>query len=153
MKKTVIKTGIQYGVQVALAFIAYFITMRMFNLTENFGLRFFNILILITGIYYAIKNYKDTHVNTREGYFKGIAVGVVTSFFGTLIFSFFMYVYMSFNPLFVLAIQESSFGEMMNIYIITFSILIEGFGLGAVSTFIVMQWLKVSHMSKSVQKV
>lgn len=149
MKKSILQTGIQYGIKVAAALIIYFIIMSFFNLSHNISFRFFNILIIISGIYYAVKDYQKTHIKSEGDYLEDIGVGLSSVFFSTVIFSVFMFSYMKYlNPDFVLLIQQNSFGELMNIYIISFSIFIEGLGFGAVGTFITMQWLKTSHSNE-----
>lgn len=149
MKKSILQTGIQYGIRVSIALITYFIIMSIFNLSQNISFRFLNILIIMSGIYYAIKNYQKMHVKNEGDYLEGIGVGLSTVFFSTIIFSIFMFSYMKYlNPDFVQLIQENSFGEIMNIYIISFSIFIEGLGFGSVGTFITMQWLKTSHSNE-----
>lgn len=146
MKNTISQTGIQYGIQIAAVLIVYFIIMTIFNLSQNVSFRFLNIFIIMGGIYYAIKDYQKTHEKSEGDYLEGIGVGLSSVFVSTVIFSLFMYSYMKYlDPHFIQLIQENSFGEVMNIYIITFSIFIEGLGFGAVGTFIAMQWLKTNH--------
>lgn len=150
MKNPIIKTGVQYGIQVASGLIIYFITMKIFNLSQHMGLRFFNILIVIFGVYYSIKSYQKTHQKKEDDYLDGVGVGLSTVFVSTVLFSMFMYIYMAFiNPNFIEIIRLHSFGEIMNIYIITFSIFIEGLGFGAIATFISMQWLKTAHIGST----
>lgn len=115
-----------YGALVALALIVYFFIMYAVGLIHVIELRFFNLFILLAGIYFAQKQFKRTH-NGRLDYFKSMTTGVTTGAIAAATFSLFLFVYLKVdkNLMNSLAVNEP-LGYHLNPYICSFVVFLEG---------------------------
>lgn len=144
---TVEKVGIKYGLFLAGGLIGYFLFMKLFGLEDILELRFLNVIILVLAVVGALKFYKKNS-DALMTYFKGIGVGVLTSMVGALIFALFMGIYLGFiDPVFLDSIKNewSSYTAHINPFTISFIIVLEGTISGFFTTFIAMQYFKVTH--------
>ncbi|MGH1386473.1 DUF4199 family protein [Kordia sp.] len=141
MEKKIIK----YGGLLALALISYFLIVRMFGLHENPWLRLFNGVIVAFGIYKIIKNVKkESGVNFN--YFEGFKAGIFSGFIATIVFAFFMAIYIfHIDVAFGEKIMEMSLGSVATEPgLLLFVILIEGFASTVVLSLLFMQKFKPS---------
>jgi hypothetical protein len=115
-----------YGTLVALGLILYFFIMYAAGLIHVIELRFFNLFILLAGIYFAHKQFKRTH-NGRLDYFKSMVTGVATTAVAVGTFSIFIFVYLKLdnNLMESIAVNEP-LGLYLNPYICSFVVLLEG---------------------------
>lgn len=144
---TIEKVGIKYGLFLAGGLVAYFLLMKLLGLEDILELRFLNIFILIAAVVGAIKFYKK-NCSTLMTYFKGIGVGVFTSMVGAVIFALFMGLYLGIlDPSFLENIKSewSAYAAHINPFTISFIIVLEGTISGFFTTFIAMQYYKLSH--------
>lgn len=141
MEKKIIKNG---GF-IALGLILYFLIVRMFGLHENPWLRLFNGVIVAFGIYTVIKNTKKEN-GINFNYFEGFKAGILAGFTATLIFTFFMAVYIFHIDVgFGEKIMEMSLGSVATEPgLLLFIILIEGFASTVVLSLLFMQKFKPS---------
>lgn len=138
--------ALKYGLFITATLIAYFLILKLFNLHENPWLRLLNGIPMAAGIYYAIKYYKMTDVKDFN-YIDGFKTGLVTGFIATILFSFFMAVY-----LFHIDQQfaQNLLKEFFQSYsegtgILVFILFIEGLASTAVITLSCMQIFKKSQ--------
>lgn len=141
------KVGLRYGAYLAGGLIAYFLLMKLLGFERVMELRFLNLFILIGAVVSAIKFYKD-NCSTLMTYFKGMGVGILTSMIGAVIFALFMGIYLGvFDQQFLQYIREewSSYATHINPFTLSFIIVLEGTISGFFTTFISMQYMKLSH--------
>ena len=139
MEKKIIK----YGGFIALGLILYFLIVRMFGLHENPWLRLFNGVIVAFGIYTVIKNTKKES-GASFNYFEGFKAGIFSGFIATLVFTFFMAVYIfHIDVAFGEKIMAMSLGSVSTEPgLLLFIILIEGFASTVVLSLLFMQKFK-----------
>ncbi|MFI2741377.1 DUF4199 domain-containing protein [Zhouia sp. PK063] len=87
------KIFLKFGVITAIGLIAYFLVAKLLGLHDDPWFRIGNGVIVGIGIYYAMKTRKMTD-GTAFKYFDGLRTGVFTGFVATIIFVFFMSIYM-----------------------------------------------------------
>ncbi|PTX60022.1 uncharacterized protein DUF4199 [Kordia periserrulae] len=141
MEKKIIK----YGVFIAFGLILYFLIVRMFGLHENPWLRLLNGAIVALGIYKVIKDVKkESGVNFN--YFEGFKAGIISGFIATLVFTFFMAIYIfHIDVEFGEKIMAMSLGSVSREPgLLLFIILIEGFASTVVLSLLFMQKFKPS---------
>lgn len=141
MEKKIIK----YGVFIAFGLILYFLIVRMFGLHENPWLRLLNGAIMAFGVYKVIKDVKkESGVNFN--YFEGFKAGIISGFIATLVFTFFMAIYIfHLDVEFGEKIMAMSLGSVSREPgLLLFIILIEGFASTVVLSLLFMQKFKPS---------
>ena len=80
-----------YVLRIAGGLIVFFLAMKFSGLVEHVELRALNLVILVAGIYYALKKFKNTHED-HLNYFRGLVTGVATAAIGALGFTVFLFV-------------------------------------------------------------
>ncbi|MEM6720834.1 MAG: DUF4199 domain-containing protein [Bacteroidota bacterium] len=139
------KKTIKHGVFIALGLIMYFLIVRMFGLHENPWLRLFNGVIVSYGIYTVIKNTKKES-GVSFNYFEGFKAGIFAGFIATLVFTFFMAIYIfHIDVAFGEKIMAMNLGSVSaEPGLLLFIILIEGFASTVVLSLLFMQKFKPS---------
>ena len=142
--KSSLSISIKYGVFIALAFIIYFLALKLIGLHTNPWFRVLNGLIMGCGIYMAIKNFKDN--NSDFDYGGGFKTGIMAGFIATILFSAFMCVYFfHLDTSFTYHLLQNWFSEFdYGGGILVFIISLEGFSSALVLTLACMQLLKNS---------
>lgn len=140
----------KYGLQIAAGLILFFLIMRMLGLGHMTELRLLNLLILTAGIFLALKKFKQTH-SARLNYFRGLITGVATGGVASLIFGFFLFVYMKLDAgLMKTIIENEPMGRYLNAYIVAFIVVLEGFFSGLTVTFVILNWVATDEVSAPV---
>lgn len=143
MKKNSVEyNGLVGGIIILIGLILYFFLMKSLGLEHNLNLRAFNLLIMASGVWYAIKKMKQK--NKDFDYLKGIGTGLLAAASSSLLFAIFIFIDLQFiEPNFLQEIiDKEPFGFYLNAFKISFIIIIEGFGSGFLLTFGMMQWFK-----------
>ena len=100
-----------------------------------------NLVILVIGIYYALKKFKNTHED-HMNYFRGLIVGVATGSIASVVFAAFLFIYMKVNPALLASIQENEpMGRYLNEYMSAFIVALEGVFSGLLVTFVLMNYV------------
>ena len=88
-----IKMTMTYGLITGLVLIIYTLILYMTNnlLDQNFILGILNYVILIAGIIYGTKSYRDQYLNGYISYGKSLGTGVLISVFAGVIMGIFTY--------------------------------------------------------------
>ncbi|MGB3943136.1 MAG: DUF4199 domain-containing protein, partial [Candidatus Manganitrophaceae bacterium] len=84
-----------YGLKIAAGLIVYFIIMKFLGLLHVVELRMLNLVILVAGVFFALRKFKRTHED-HLNYFRGLVTGVAASAIGSVGFAAFFFVYVSF---------------------------------------------------------
>ncbi len=144
-KYTFENIAIRYGLMTTVGLIGYFLVMKLVGLVHITELRMLNFIFLVGGIYMAIRRYGEN--NESMTYLKGIAIGFLTSAVAVIPFALFIFIYLQLDQGLLNYIREhDQFGQHLNSYILSFIIGFEGFFSGMILTFIIMQYMKRSHI-------
>jgi hypothetical protein len=130
-----------YGTLIFVSLLVYFFLMYMLGLIHVTELRLFNLVILIVGVYFALKQYHRTHRGHMD-YFHAFTTGMWTAAIGTLTFSVFVLIYLHVdkNLMEVLA-EKQPLGFYLNPYIASFIVSLEGVFSGLFVTFLLSNFL------------
>lgn len=139
-----------YGVRIAIGLIAYFVVMHFLGLSHRVELRLLNLLILMTGVYMALKRFRQTH-GAHIHYFRALVTGVATAGIGSILFAIFLFLYMSAdNGLMQSIIQNEPMGRYLNPYMAAFIVAFEGLFSGLLVTFIVINYVHTDEVNAPV---
>ncbi|NJN43002.1 MAG: DUF4199 domain-containing protein [Flammeovirgaceae bacterium] len=138
-----------YGLRIAGGLIAYFLIMQVLGLSHHVELRLLNLLILVAGIYYALKKFKQTHAD-HLNYFRALVTGVATSTVASLVFALFMFLYMQVDATLMESISENEpMGHHLNPYMASFIIALEGVFSGLLVTFVLINWVQTDGVNEA----
>ena len=130
-----------YGTLIALALIAYFFLMYALGLIHVIELRLVNLLFLIAGVYFALRQYRRTHRGQMD-YFRAFTTGMGTAAIGTLTFAVFILIYLHIDQNLMQVIAERQpLGFYLNPYIASFMVSLEGIFSGLFVTFLLTNFL------------
>lgn len=130
-----------YGTFIALGLILYFFLIYLIGLIYVLELRLFNVVILVAGIYFALKQYKRTHAGPLN-YFRALTIGLASSFIGISTFTLFLFLYLKVDTGLLHAIQQKApLGPYLDAYIATFAVWIEGIFSGMIVTFLLTNFI------------
>jgi len=131
-----------YGLRITAGLILYFLVMKFAGLLHFVELRMFNLVILVAGIYFALKKFKQTHED-HLNYFRALVIGVATGAIGSMGFAAFFFVYVSFIDMELMQyiIENEPMGRFLNPYISAFIVALEGVFSGLLVTFILINYI------------
>jgi len=136
-----------YGLRIAVGLIGFFLIMKLLGFHHHVELRFLNLFILITGVYYGLKKFKETHNNSLN-YFRGLIMGVAIAGLGSLLFGIFLFTYMQLDSELMQSIKDNEpMGRYLNPYIAAFMVLLEGFFSGFLVTFVLLNWINTDEVN------
>ena len=137
-----------YGVRIAFGLIAYFILMYYLGLAHQVELRLLNLLILVAGVYLALRKFRETNKN-RLNYFRALVTGVSTAAIGAFIFSVFLFVFMNLDEALMSSIRQNEpMGRFMNPYIASCVVALEGVFSGLLVTFILINFVATDEVNQ-----
>ncbi|MFM8913604.1 MAG: DUF4199 domain-containing protein, partial [Flammeovirgaceae bacterium] len=135
-----------YGLRIAGGLIAYFLVMKFAGLNEIVELRLFNLLILVAGVYFALKKFKETH-GKHLNYFIALATGVATAAIGSVLFALFLFVWMKVDANMMQSIIEKEpMGRYLNAYMAAFIVALEGVFSGLLVTFVLINYIHTDEV-------
>jgi len=141
-----------YGLKVAGGLIGYFILMRVLNLHHHVELRLLNLLILATGIYFALKKFKEVH-GQQINYFRALVTGVATGAIASMVFGLFLFIYMKVDTDMMQSIIENEpMGHYLNPYISAFIVALEGVFSGLLVTFVLINYVATDNVNDPIGK-
>jgi len=139
-------TAIRYGLLTFLGLVAYFMVMKWVGLFEIHELRGLNFFILLAGIAMAMRHYKE-NCNTDFAYFQGLSLGILTALAAIIPFAVFILIYLLVDVSFMQNLVENEpFGRFFNPFILSFLVAFEGVFSGGMMSFVLMQYMRKSHM-------
>lgn len=137
-----------YGVRIGIGLITYFLIMQMVGLSHHVELRLLNLLILVAGVYFALKRFKESH-DDRLNYFRALATGVATGAIGSFIFALFLFAYMKLDAsLMESIVNNEPMGRYLNPYIASFIVSLEGLFSGLLVTFILINYVTTDEVNE-----
>jgi hypothetical protein len=135
-----------YGLKIAAGLIAYFLLMKVTGLSHHVELRLLNLLIIVTGIYFALKKFKETH-GKHLNYFLALATGVGTGGIGSLVFALFLFLWMKLDAGMMQGIIENEpMGRYLNAYMASFIVALEGFFSALLVTFVLINYINTDEV-------
>lgn len=138
-----------YGVRIAAGLILYFVLMKVTGLAHHVELRLLNLVILIVGVYFALRKFKNTHQD-HLNYFRALITGVATAAIGSLIFALFLFLYMKVDSNMMQSIVEGEpMGRYLNPYMAAFIVALEGFFSGLLVTFVLINYVNTDEVNQS----
>jgi hypothetical protein len=136
-----------YGVRIAVSLILYFMIMKVSGLSHHVELRLLNLVILIVGVFFALKRFRKTHED-RLNYFRALVTGVSTAAIGTVLFSVFLFIYMQADAdLMKSVIENEPMGRYLNPYMAAFIVALEGVFSGLLVTFILINYVTTDEVN------
>lgn len=139
---------LSYGLRIALGLIMYFLVMYLIGLGHHVELRLFNLLILVAGVYLALKKFRETH-DDQLNYFRALVTGVSTAATGALLFAAFLFLFMTLDEGLMASIRENEpMGRFMNPYIASSIVAIEGFFSGFLVTFVLINFVTTDEVNQ-----
>ena len=136
-----------YGLRIAAGLIGFFILMKLFGWHHHVELRFLNLFIMVAGVYYGLKKFKDTH-DGGLNYFRGLIMGVAIAGLGSLLFGLFLFTYMQLDADLMQSIKDNEpMGRYLNPYIASFMVMLEGFFSGFLVTFVLLNWITTDEVN------
>jgi hypothetical protein len=139
-----------YGTLIAIALAIYFFVMYAFGVAHYIELRLLNLVILMGGVYAALKQYRRTH-NGQLNYFRGLTVGVAASTIGVTTFAAILFIVLKLDKDFMIAILgKEPMGQYLNPYIATAAIMMEGVMSGFFVTFLLLNWINTDRVSDPI---
>ncbi len=147
---TIEKVAFRYGLYTAAGLTTYFLAMKLMGLAHIVELRMFNIFIMLPGLWFALKYYREnsaSHLN----YFEGISLGTLTAAIAVIPFSVFLLFVLIFDTTLMETMKANEdFGQYFNPYLLAFITTFEGFISGVMASFVLMQYLKKKHIESSI---
>jgi uncharacterized membrane protein len=136
-----------YGLRIAAGLIVYFVAMYMLGLGHHVELRLLNVLILVAGIYFGLKKFKETH-GQHIDYFRALVTGVAIGGIGSVVFALFMFAYMKLDAGMMQSIIDNEpMGRYLNAYMASFIVALEGFFSGLLATFVLINYITTDEVS------
>jgi hypothetical protein len=137
-----------YGVKIGVGLIVYFVVMHLTGLSHHVELRLLNLLILVAGVYLALKKFKETH-GSQLNYFRALITGVATATVGSCIFAVFLFIYMKVDTSLMDSIEKNEpMGRYLNPYIAAFIVALEGLFSGLLVTFILINFVTTDEVNE-----
>lgn len=130
-----------YGTLIAIGLIVYFFISYLAGFIHIIELRLFNLVVLLAGVYFALRQYQRTH-GDRMDYFHSFTTGMATAAIGTLTFSVFLLIYLFIDKQLMQTIAERQpLGFYLDPYIASFMVSLEGIFSGLFVTFLLSNFL------------
>ncbi len=135
--------SIRTGLWVCMSLIIYFLIMESLGFLEHLILRAFNLVLLVTGIYWALYRYSRSR-GGKIDYFDGIRLGIQTTLIATAPFAVFIGIFLGMDaPLMNYIIQTVDIGNyVFSPLTASAAVAAEGISSGFIVTFILMPWFK-----------
>jgi hypothetical protein len=139
-----------YGIRIAVGVIAFFLLMKFAGFFHIVELRMLNLVILVAGIYLALKKFRQTHQD-HLNYFRALVVGVATGAIGSIIFAVFLFIYVALiDTDFMVWLQTNeAMGRFLNPYIVAFIVALEGVFSGLLVTFVLINYIQTDEPSEA----
>jgi len=131
-----------YGISMAITMMAYFLICHFLGVAHLTYLRSFNLVILAVGVYLSMRQFKLAN-RDKINFFKAIGVGLASVFIGVTIFVLLLFIVLTIDqPLFIKVVEHEPLGGVLNIYVTSMIIWMQGIFAGITATFIVVNFIK-----------
>jgi ABC-type Fe3+-siderophore transport system permease subunit len=138
-----------YGLRTAAGLILYFVIMHFVGLGHHIELRLLNLLIVVAGIYFGLKKFKELH-GQHINYFRALVTGVAIGAVASVVFALFMFLYMKLDADMMQSIIDNEpMGRYLNAYMASFIVALEGFFSGLLVTFVLINYMTTDEVGQS----
>jgi hypothetical protein len=138
-----------YGLRTAAGLIIYFVIMHLVGLGHHVELRLLNLFIVVAGIYFGLKKFKELH-GQHINYFRALVTGVAIGAVGSAVFAVFMFAYMKLDADMMQSIIDNEpMGRYLNAYMAAFIVALEGFFSGLLVTFVLINYMTTDEAGQS----
>jgi len=138
-----------YGLRTAAGLIIYFVVMHVVGLGHHVELRLLNLLIIVAGIYFGLKKFKELH-GQHINYFRALVTGVAIGAVASVGFALFMFIYMKLDSDMMQSIIDNEpMGRYLNAYMASFIVALEGFFSGLLVTFVLINYMTTDDVGQS----
>jgi hypothetical protein len=142
-----LRTTLRYGLIIFLGFTGYFLLMNALGLGDNPNLRFFNVVIQLTVLWFALQDWARSHPNSLHEYPAGVTHGLVTSMVGIIPFAIFMSIFLGMNPGLLEALRSRfAMGDSLTPVTIAAFIPMEGIATAVIGSYIFVRILERRQM-------
>lgn len=142
------KIALKYGLWMLTGFIAFFLLMHLFGLSQNYNLRMLNGVIHLGIITMAIRDFRQLHKNTIDNYVSGVAMGMYASLVGVVGFTIFMILFLALSPGFMEVIKASMpMGDYLNPVTTSLFILVEGTAISLIGSYIITRVIDMNMVN------
>jgi hypothetical protein len=151
---SIAKLGFISGLLIAVTLIAYFILMKAAGLAQVVGLRAFNLVIMLGGLFMMYAYYRN-HTKDKVDYLPGLGLGSVAIATSVLLFSGFIFIYFSqIDPglLADIKYRNPHTANILTPLTSAFEVACEGIGSGAMLVFSLMQYFKGDFLQRTVNE-
>lgn len=146
------RIALKYGLWMFLGFIAFFLIMHLFGLSQNYNLRIFNGVIHLSLIYLAIRDYYQEYGQNIKGYLSGVATGMYASAVGVIGFSIFMVLFLAFSPAFMQVIKETMpIGKYLNPVTASIFVIVEGTAISLIGSYILTRVIDMNRANAGLE--
>ena len=101
----IVRIGAKYGLYTCLAYMIYFLIMRLAGMASIVELRFVNYIFLMIAAYYASRK-AEAIKGWRLKYLQAFIIIFVTGAFSFIFFSTFIFIYSAFDPIILNTFSE-----------------------------------------------
>lgn len=137
--------ALRYGGLIAAGHLLFFGAAWLFGFLDVPELRLLNVVIQVTGIYFALKQFRKTQHSLN--YFRAMSVGVAASAVGTLAFVVVVFFVFQINPgLFQSIVRNLPMGQYLTVYIACVALVTEGAISGAFATYLLMNFIDTDRV-------
>jgi len=138
-----------YGLRTAAGLIIYFVIMNVAGLSHRVELRLLNLFIVVAGIYFGLKKFKELH-GQHINYFRALVTGVAIGAVASAVFAVFMFAYMKLDSGMMQSIIDNEpMGRYLNAYMAAFIVALEGFFSGLLVTFVLINYMTTDEVGQS----
>ncbi|MCB9330912.1 MAG: hypothetical protein H6574_07520 [Lewinellaceae bacterium] len=132
--------ALRYGGLMFLGFLAFFLLMHFFNLSDKYYLRIFNAIIHMSGLWLAIRAWLHEHPDALNEYPSAVALGLLTTLAAVIPFTVFMAIFLAYNPAFMASIKSAAaLGNYFTPVMASVIILMEGIAAGLIGSYIIIR--------------
>jgi hypothetical protein len=136
-----------YGTLIFLALTLYFLLMYAVGLIHVIELRFLNVIFMLAGIYFALRQYRVNH-DGELNYFRALALGTATAFIGSTTFGIFIFFFLKFEGNLMESIRANEpIGRYLNPYIASCVVMLEGVISGLGLTYMLNNFMNTKEAS------
>jgi hypothetical protein len=136
-----------YGMRIAIMLMLYFMIMKYAGLSHHVELRLLNLLILVAGVFFALRKFRQTHED-KLNYFRALVTGVSTAAIGSILFAGFLFAYMQLDITLMESIRQNEpMGHHLNPYMASFVVALEGIFSGLLVTFVLINFIATDEVN------
>ncbi len=136
------RLGLRYGLWTGVAYIVFFLLMKVLGLHERTEVSYLNGLFLIGGIVLALREFKRVTRN-HIPYLHGLGTGFLVSLYSSIILALFFVGYTAFDKEFAGHIASANlYGLNLSVIMVALMIILQGTIGGTIIGFIAMQYFK-----------